>query len=105
CSAGNEPATPALHWAMTRSGTETMNSGAPIAGIDRRPLNKAGMDIGVGILRRWVCLDVDARHHTKKAIVANCVFTSGGKGRAFLVVGIDQPLKGENVVPFLLGEK
>jgi hypothetical protein len=22
-----------------------MNSGAPIAGIDRRPLNKAGMDI------------------------------------------------------------
>src|SRR5215475_11242482 len=44
-SAGNEPTTPALHWAITRSGTEMMNSGEPITGIDRRPLNKAGMDI------------------------------------------------------------
>src|SRR3954469_17060684 len=44
-SAGNDPTTPALHWAITRSGTEIMNSGAPITGIDRRPLNKAGMDI------------------------------------------------------------
>src|SRR5258708_1498708 len=44
-SAGNDPTTPALHCAITRSGTEMMNSGAPITGIDSRPLNKAGMDI------------------------------------------------------------
>src|ERR1700753_2652311 len=45
-SAGNAPTIPALHWAITRSGTETMNNGAPNAGSDRRPLNSAGMDIG-----------------------------------------------------------
>src|SRR4030081_3152516 len=44
-SAGNDPTIPALHCAITRSGTEMMNSGAPITGIDRRPLIKAGMDI------------------------------------------------------------
>src|SRR6266496_4139566 len=44
-SAGNDPTTPALHCAITRSGTEMMNSGAPITGNDRQPLNKAGMDI------------------------------------------------------------
>src|SRR3978361_966403 len=44
-SAGNDPTTPALHCAITRSGTEMMKSGAPITGIERRPLNKAGMDI------------------------------------------------------------
>ena len=44
-SAGNDPTIPALHCAITRSGTEMMNSGAPITGIDRRPLNNAGMDI------------------------------------------------------------
>src|ERR1700712_2891940 len=44
-SAGNDPTIPALHWAITRSGTEMMNSGAPITGIDRRPLNSAGIDI------------------------------------------------------------
>src|SRR4051812_33016282 len=36
---------PALHCAITRSGTEMMKSGAPITGIDRRPLNNAGIDI------------------------------------------------------------
>src|SRR5438270_9301403 len=45
-SDGNEPTTPALHCAITRSGTEMMKSGEPITGIERRPLNKAGMDIG-----------------------------------------------------------
>src|SRR4030095_2549364 len=44
-TAGTRPTTPALHWAITRSGTEMMNSGDPITGIDRRPLNSAGMDI------------------------------------------------------------
>src|SRR3954453_6429537 len=44
-SDGNEPTTPALHCAITRSGTEMMKSGEPMTGIDRRPLNKAGMDI------------------------------------------------------------
>src|ERR1700744_2943404 len=44
-SAGNDPTTPALHCAITRSGTEMMNSGAPITGIERRPLNRLGMDM------------------------------------------------------------
>jgi hypothetical protein len=30
-----------------------MNSGAPITGIERRPLNKAGIDIGK-ILVEWI---------------------------------------------------
>src|SRR3954465_15094271 len=44
-SDGNAPTTPALHCAITRSGTEMMKSGEPITGIDRRPLNRAGIDI------------------------------------------------------------
>src|SRR3977135_1803754 len=51
-SAGNDPTIPALHCAITRSGTEMMNSGAPITGIDRRPLNKAGMDIEKILIQR-----------------------------------------------------
>ena len=35
-SAGKLPTMPALHWAMTNSGQEMMNSGDPTAGI-RRP--------------------------------------------------------------------
>ena len=35
---------PALHWAMTRSGLEMMNSGAPMAGRRRRS-NKGGSDM------------------------------------------------------------
>src|SRR3954451_5053700 len=58
-SDGNEPTTPALHCAITRSGTEMMKSGEPITGIDRRPLNKAGMDIAErssigGQIEGWV---------------------------------------------------
>ncbi|MNR48858.1 hypothetical protein D3C85_1681470 [compost metagenome] len=34
-SAGNEPTTPDLHWAITRSGLEMMNSGEQTAGSDR----------------------------------------------------------------------
>jgi hypothetical protein len=34
-SAGNAPITPALHWAITRSGLEMMNSGEPITGRRR----------------------------------------------------------------------
>src|ERR1700733_3133779 len=71
-SAGNAPTMPALHWAITRSGTETMNSGAPIAGSDRRPLNKAGIDIGKILVFRATenpsSGQKDARHHLKKAI-------------------------------------
>jgi AcrR family transcriptional regulator len=44
-SDGNEPMTPALHCAMTRSGLEMMNSGEPITGIDR------GFDNAPGNLR------------------------------------------------------
>ena len=74
---------PALHWAITRSGTEMMNSGAPITGSDRRPLNRAGMDIGGDFLvvsERLAdtskgitlhCKDAsihkDGMHHTKTA--------------------------------------
>ena len=39
-SAGKLPTIPALHWAMTRSGLETMNSGAPMTG--RRRSKMAG---------------------------------------------------------------
>src|SRR3569832_2392582 len=64
---------PALHCAITRSGTETMNSGAPNAGIERRPLNSAGIDIGeVLVFRRTgnpVIRSKDTKHHHKKAIV------------------------------------
>src|SRR5215211_4218620 len=45
-----------------------MNSGAPITGKDRRPLNKAGMDIRSNPsfnVRLW---PEDARHHANKAI-------------------------------------
>jgi hypothetical protein len=49
-----------------------MNSGAPITGIDRRPLNRAGMDIRkdpLAILeKREALARKNARHHTKKAI-------------------------------------
>jgi hypothetical protein len=49
-----------------------MNNGAPITGIDRRPLNKAGMDIRKNPFRYSAqarCIGLkDARHHTNKAI-------------------------------------
>ena len=38
-SAGMAPMMPDVHWATTRSGTEMMKSGAPIAGSERRPLS------------------------------------------------------------------
>ena len=41
-SAGKEPTMPALHCSITRSGLETMNSGAPTAGIESESRNKAG---------------------------------------------------------------
>src|SRR3954453_4770058 len=70
-SAGNDPTTPALHCAITRSGTEIMNSGAPITGIDSRPLNTPGMDMREIPLARYRDGQdsqlIDARHHTKKA--------------------------------------
>src|SRR5665647_549954 len=42
-SAGNEPTMPALHWAITSSGVETMNIGEPITGRVRWPSRIAGM--------------------------------------------------------------
>src|SRR5262249_39161208 len=41
-SAGNAPTMPALHCSITRSGLETMNSGAPTTGIDSESRSKAG---------------------------------------------------------------
>src|SRR6202034_4302491 len=80
-SEGNDPTIPALHCAITRSGTEMMNSGAPITGIDSRPLNKAGMDIQkiLSVIRREVMRRhgiglKDARHHANKA---TALFASG----------------------------
>src|SRR5439155_27374961 len=56
-SAGNPPTIPALHWAMTRSGTETMNIGAPITGNVSRPCITAGMGMkrapGAGRRSMW----------------------------------------------------
>src|ERR1700759_4741172 len=41
-SAGNDPTIPALHWAITRSGLEMMNSGLPITGRRRRSRRTGG---------------------------------------------------------------
>jgi len=38
-SAGNEPTIPALHWAITSSGPETINKGAPTTGNLNFPSN------------------------------------------------------------------
>src|SRR5215813_5681505 len=74
-SAGNEPTTPALHWAITRSGTEMMNSGEPITGIDRRPLNRLGMDIEG---RSFIGGDFECRASYQQGYLSTvkyCVFT------------------------------
>ena len=44
-SAGNEPTTPALHWAITSSGPETMNSGDPTTGSSSELASEAGSGI------------------------------------------------------------
>ncbi len=45
-SDGNEPTMPALHWAITRSGPETMNRGEPMAGRRRRSRRTGGRAMG-----------------------------------------------------------
>jgi hypothetical protein len=45
-SAGNEPTIPALHWAITSSGPETINIGAPIRGTLSVPSSNLGNVIG-----------------------------------------------------------
>ena len=42
-SEGKEPMTPALHWAITRSGFEMMNRGEPMTGIESWFAMEAGM--------------------------------------------------------------
>src|SRR5512143_688105 len=74
-SAGNEPTTPALHCAITRSGTEMMKSGEPITGIDRRPLNKAGMDIDRRLLQRQRLKVPGVKQQGNLSTVKYCVFT------------------------------
>src|SRR3990167_3240116 len=44
-SAGKEPTMPALHCSITRSGLDTMNSGAPTTGIERLSRSRAGSAI------------------------------------------------------------
>ena len=46
-SAGKLPTMPALHCAITSSGTHTMNSGAPITGRRRLSRSNGGRAIGV----------------------------------------------------------
>src|SRR6266851_7345711 len=55
-SAGNEPTMPALHWAMTSSGPDTMNSGAPTTGSSSRPCSEAGSGIDTPYLVAGACL-------------------------------------------------
>src|SRR3954451_22357932 len=116
-SDGNEPTTPALHCAITRSGTEMMKSGEPITGIDRRPLNKEGMDIA---RRSSAGGHIEVGSHTSKAIfpLSSIAFWRRG-GRRYRnsnarnsartatsrkQIRIDQPLEREHLVPFLLGQ-
>ena len=51
-SAGNEPTTPALHWAMTKSGLETMKSGEAITGMRRLAFSCSSV-MAVGL---WACV-------------------------------------------------
>jgi hypothetical protein len=44
-SAGNEPTMPALHWAITSSGPDTMNSGEPTTGSSSVSASEAGNGI------------------------------------------------------------
>ena len=44
-SMGKDPIIPALHWAITKSGTEIRNKGAPITGIDILSLIESGIGI------------------------------------------------------------
>src|SRR5713101_9340285 len=51
-SAGKAPTMPALHCAITSSGTETMKSGAPITGSDSLPCIRRGIGIRILLLGR-----------------------------------------------------
>ncbi len=51
-SDGNEPTTPALHWAMVKSGLEMMNSGEQITGSRRRLAISGGRDMAIPV--KWV---------------------------------------------------
>src|SRR5689334_3082528 len=64
--AGNEPTTPALHWAMTSSGPDTMNSGEPTTGSSSELASEAGNGIPFLLCRarpvvRSASVDVDLR--------------------------------------------
>src|SRR5438270_4538689 len=74
--AGNEPTIPALHCAITRSGTEMMKSGAPMTGMDRRPLKSAGIDMDVRILSpecMMVSLQSPAPKQLRRACARLCL--------------------------------
>ena len=49
-SEGNEPTTPALHWAITSSGPEMMNSGEAITGRRRRSRRTGGRAMDVSFV-------------------------------------------------------
>jgi hypothetical protein len=64
-----------------------MNNGAPITGIDRRPLNKAGMDIRknpsrYSALARCTGLK-NARHHTNNAIAVRTANPASARFRRY----------------------
>ena len=59
-SAGNEPTTPALHWAITRSGVETINIGEPITGTVKLSLRTSGIGMVLPVV-----VDFQTEFHTK----------------------------------------
>ncbi|KAH2777708.1 hypothetical protein KXW38_009030 [Aspergillus fumigatus] len=109
-SAGNESTTPALHCAITRSGTEMINSGEPITGIDRRPLNRLGMDIE---RQSFIGGDLNAARHTNKAIFPLALYSNNFRqlfrpaefAASLQEIGIDQPLEREHLVPLRRGQQ
>src|SRR5829696_6540445 len=82
-SAGNEPTTPALHWAITSSGPETINSGEPTTGSSSVSTSEAGNGI------RFLPLQRKAGGARNASI--NVDLRTSGRGRAAgraLLVGV-----------------
>src|SRR5437763_7113387 len=88
-SAGNEPTMPALHWAITSSGPETMNSGEPSTGSSRWSLSEAGSDMANVPSGRW---GREAGCHLMHREFAAPAARAAPPGRALLtaaIIGLD----------------
>ena len=77
-SDGNAPTMPAVHWAMTRSGPDTRNIGAPTTGIVS-PEREAGIGMKAGSLR-WIVPDGWTGDDSASAAAGQqpCRSTAGG---------------------------